>query len=148
MSVTTLSQLQTSLERAKADTTAQVAECAQASAGAISELAAEVMQRPVQITIPATATSSTWVLDSGEATDYKWHYDIIVAGVDVTDVAMVTIAKDGHTLARRCGLCPTNETLSGKIRLRAKAVPPASIGAEYRIIPGIAPVVGNGGESS
>ena len=84
--------------------------------------------------IPADA--SLWVLDSNEESDYKWHYDVTVTDVSVADVAIVTISRSGMESARRCGLCPQNETLAGKIRLRAISVPPSSIEAEYYVCPG------------
>lgn len=84
--------------------------------------------------IPADA--SLWVLDSNEESDYKWHYDVTVTDVSVVDVAIVTISRSGMESARRCGLCPQNETLAGKIRLRAISVPPSSIEAEYYVCPG------------
>lgn len=87
-----------------------------------------------QFSIPATASS--WTLDSNEESDYKWHYDITVADVTEADVAIVTISRSGIESARRCGLCPQNETLAGKIRLRAISVPPSSIEAEYYVCPG------------
>ncbi|MBQ8699521.1 MAG: hypothetical protein IJ521_11085 [Schwartzia sp.] len=84
--------------------------------------------------IPANASS--WTLDSEEETDYKWHYDVTAEGVTAADVAIVTISRSGMEAARRCGLCPQNETLAGKIRLRAMSVPPSSIAAEYYVCPG------------
>lgn len=92
--------------------------------------------RATPFAIPATASETAWILDNEETSDYKWHYDIAAADVSTADVAIVTVSRSGAEAARRCGLCPQNETLAGKIRIRAMSVPPQSIAAEYYVCPG------------
>lgn len=79
------------------------------------------------VTIPTTG----WGSDS--TAGYPAYYDITVAGVTVKDRANVTIAVGSLATAEACGMCPTNETLAGKIRIRAVSVPTAAISAEYWI---------------
>ena len=129
MSVNTLSQLQTSLLRARADTLGEIATVAQTAAGAISDIT------PIMgtLVIPATESAEAWIEDSGETTAYKYHIDI-AADVTAQDVAIVSIARAGMAIAIACGMCPQSETLAGKIRLRAKAVPLSQLTAEYVIL--------------
>ena len=108
----------------------------QAMARGFEELEAAINDFPLVTAFSIPATASAWVLDSNEETDYKWHYDVTAEGVTAADVAIVTISRSGMEAARRCGLCPQNETLEGKIRLRAMSVPPSSIAAEYYVCPG------------
>ena len=90
-------------------------------------------------TIPAVAGTTAWGLDNEETSDYKWHFDITDESVTPYDVAIVNVSRVGLNAAKRCGLCKQNETLTGKIRLRAVAVPPESIAAEYYVCPGKEP---------
>lgn len=81
----------------------------------------------VAVTLPV----SGWGSDS--TADYPRYYDITVSGVTARDRANVDIAPAALGTAAACGLCPTCETLAGKIRLRARTVPAAAIAAEYWI---------------
>ena len=90
--------------------------------------------KATSFSIPAEA--SAWTKDDEEQSVYKYRYDVTAEGVTAADVAIVTISRSGFSSARLCGLCPQNETLSGKIRLRAKSVPTSSIAAEYYVCPG------------
>jgi len=56
-----------------------------------------------------------------------------VNGVTAHDRATITIAPASIGTAASCKLCPTNETLAGKIRVRSVSVPAKSIAAEYWI---------------
>lgn len=78
------------------------------------------------------------ILTSGWGTDnniagYSKYYDIAVTGVTEKDRAEITIAPSSLDTAKACGLCPTNQTLAGKIRVRAASIPIAAIAAEYWI---------------
>ena len=113
-----------------------VVQLSQAVQQGFEELEAAINDFPLVTAFSIPATASAWVLDSGEESDYKWHYDVTAEGLTAADVAIVTISRSGMEAARRCGLCPQNETLEGKIRLRAMSVPPSSIAAEYYVCPG------------
>ena len=60
----------------------------------------------------------------------------MATGVTARDRAAVAIAPAGIDVAVACGLCPTNETMAGKIRVRAKSVPAAEIAAEFWLMQG------------
>ena len=75
------------------------------------------------ITIP----TSGWSSDS-EAT-YPNYCDIAVSGITADNRAEVTISTGSLGAASACGLCPTNETIAGYIRIRAKTVPTTAITA-------------------
>lgn len=78
------------------------------------------------VTIPATG----WGTDSGVAA-YPRYYDIAVTGVTTKDRAEISIAPGSLEAAKNCGICPTSETLAGKIRVRAAKAPTAAIAVEY-----------------
>lgn len=83
----------------------------------------------VSIVIPA---ATGWGSDA-TVPDYPFYYDIPVNGVTAHDRATITIAPASIGTAASCKLCPTNETLAGKIRVRSVSVPAKSIVAEYWI---------------
>lgn len=132
MKTTTGTQLEAALEKIKAvfakmaqawakDLAALTAE----DVGAASESHTHISATPV--TIPKTG----WGSDS--TATYPKYYDIAVSGVAASDRANVDIAPTALSTAAACGLCPTCETLAGKIRLRAVRVPAASMAATYWI---------------
>ena len=82
----------------------------------------------VSIVIP----TSEWNHDSTVA-KYPFYYDILADSVTEKDRAVVTIAPESMDAAVSCKLCPTNETLAGKIRIRSVSVPAVGIAAEYWI---------------
>lgn len=75
---------------------------------------------------------SGWADDTTVA-DFPKYYDLAVADITATDKADILIAPNSVQTAIDCGVCPTCETLAGKIRIRAKQVPSAAISAEYWI---------------
>ena len=129
--ITSLAHLQACAVAAKGFVSGLVAELAEAMTAAVSELAAAKADKgaTVAVSIPAAG----WQSDSG---DYPYYYDIVAAGVTARDRAAVAIAPAGIDVAVACGLCPTNETMAGKIRVRAKSVPAAEIAAEFWLMQG------------
>ena len=79
------------------------------------------------VTIPATG----WGSDS--TAGYPKYYDLAVSGVTASDRAELTLAPAALSTATACGLCPTCETLAGKVRLRAASVPAVAMAANYWI---------------
>jgi len=77
------------------------------------------------VTIPV----SGWGTDSSIA-DYPKYYDIAFAGVTEKDRAAISIASGSMKAAKECGMCQTNQTLAGKIRVRAAKVPTETITVE------------------
>ena len=99
------------------------------------ELGKENKVSPVSITIPAEGWASEEIDETGEETEasYPFYYDVAAAGVTAKDSADVTISRASLDAAVGCGLCPTNETMEGKIRLRAMKAPTKAMAAEYRL---------------
>lgn len=83
------------------------------------------------VTIPAAG----WASDS--TAGYPQYYDLAVSGVTAKDRAKVDLAPEAQSTAAACGLCPTCETLAGKIRLRAAKVPTTAMAAQYWIEKGV-----------
>lgn len=81
--------------------------------------------------VKATLSVKAWSQD--ETAGYPCYCDLTVEGLTTSDRAVVTIAPTGLKAASLCGLCPTNETLEGKIRLRAAEIPTTDIPVEYWI---------------
>lgn len=116
-------------EAAKKFTNRLVGKLAQTVTKAMEELESVKADKPsvVSFTIPTNG----WSSDSNAS--YPKYYDIAVTGVTAKDRAEITIAPGSLDTAKACGLCPTNETLTNKIRVRSASVPTATIAAEYWI---------------
>lgn len=109
------------------------------AAGAVAQAAAEAIEEVLDVvkadkaeatalTIPATGWS-----EEADNESYPYYCDIVVEGITANDRAEITIAPGSLDKAKACGLCPTNETLAGKIRVRSINIPEAAIAAEYWI---------------
>lgn len=123
MPITTLGQMEMMAKR----NIRAAGEVAQAAAEAIEEIDTLKANKgeTVSITIPITG----WSSDSSSS--YPQYYDIAVSEVTANDRAEITIAPGSIDIAQACGLCPTNETLAGKIRVRSTKIPTEAISAEY-----------------
>ena len=131
--MTRIEHLKACAEAAKRFTNGLVAELAQTVTDAMQEMenVKADKQASVSITIPTTG----WGID--EASDsYPNYCDIPVAGVTAKDRVDIAIAPGSMDTAIDCGLCPTNETQAGKIRVWARIVPAGAISAEYRLSQG------------
>lgn len=127
--ITVFEHLKACAEEARDYAGGLVAKLAKTATEAIKELeqAKADKAQSVAITIPATG----WASDSGG--DYPHYYDIAAEGVTANDRAAITIAPGSLGTAKTCGLCATNETMAGKIRVRAIQVPAEAISAEFWI---------------
>lgn len=127
--ITVFEHLKACAEEARDYAGGLVAKLAKTATEAIEELeqAKADKAQSVAITIPATG----WASDSGR--DYPHYYDIAAEGVTANDRAAITIAPGSLGTAKTCGLCATNETMAGKIRVRAIQVPAEAISAEFWI---------------
>ena len=90
------------------------------------------------VTIPVEGWKRSEKAVDGEALEtgssaYPFYIDLPVDGVTAADHATVTIAPESYRTAVDCGLCPSNETIQGAIRLRAANEPKAALSAEYWI---------------
>lgn len=131
--MTRIEHLKACAEAAKRFTNGLVSELAQTVTDAMQEMenVKADKQASVSITIPTTG----WGID--EASDsYPNYCDIPVAGVTAKDRVDIAIAPGSMDTAIDCGLCPTNETQAGKIRVWARTVPAGAISAEYRLSQG------------
>lgn len=127
--ITVFEHLKACAEEARDYAGGLVAKLAKTATEAIEDLeqAKADKAQSVAITIPATG----WASDSGG--DYPHYYDIAAEGVTANDRAAITIAPGSLGTAKTCGLCATNETMAGKIRVRAIQVPAEAISAEFWI---------------
>ena len=127
--ITVFEHLKACAEEARDYAGGLVAKLAKTATEAIEELeqAKADKAQSVAITIPATG----WASDSGG--DYPHYYDIAAEGETANDRAAITIAPGSLGTAKTCGLCATNETMAGKIRVRAIQVPAEAISAEFWI---------------
>lgn len=82
----------------------------------------------VSSTIPTTG----WVSDSTYS-DYSFRYDFSAAEVTANDLVVMTISPASLKTALSCGLCPTNQSEEGTIKVWAKSVPTSTIAIEYKI---------------
>lgn len=122
---TTIDQLRQSAEKS-ADRIAQVAE---AAAGALDEM--DKSKADKKIYASATIPTAGWVASG--LTQYPFRYDLTARSVLAEDRVAVYIAPESMDTAIGCGLCPTNESLSRKIRFYSVKVPEKAINIEYAI---------------
>lgn len=125
----TLAQLGTALDKMLA----LIAEFTTATNKAVQTLDSEKPDKAAAVSV--TIPTDGWTEDETFA-DYPLYYDIAAEGVTAADYATVTISPASMTAAASCGLCRTNETKAGAIRLWAQSAPTEAISAEYRIEPG------------
>ncbi len=85
--------------------------------------------------VPFSIPRLGWVSDisSDLSDEYPYYCDVSVSRVTANDRASITISPSSQQTAIACGICPTNETLAGKIRIRSRQRPTANIAAEYWI---------------
>ncbi|MDE7245530.1 MAG: hypothetical protein K2O18_16375 [Oscillospiraceae bacterium] len=81
--------------------------------------------------VSAVISAGKW--QSDETAVYPYYCDLAVEGVTAKDRAEVNFYPDGLETASACGFCQTNETLAGKIRIRAAGMPEKDIRAELWI---------------
>jgi len=82
--------------------------------------------------VAASIPVSGWKSDASVAA-YPKYYDLTATGVTDKDRVAVYIAPASVQMAISCGVCPTCETLAGKIRIRAAQVPTSAIKVQYWI---------------
>lgn len=124
-------QLKSLAQAAKNFSNNIVGELANATAEAIEEIN-DLKSDKIKV-VSASIPTTNWNTDSGS---YSKYYDIAVTGVSANDIAEVTVVSDSMDIAVSCGLCNINETLAGKIRIRAKSVPTKAINIQYIIMKG------------
>lgn len=128
--LTYINHLKACAEAARNFTNGLVANLAQTVTEAMQEMEAAKAdkQASVSLTIPKTGWS-----DDAASTSYPKYLDITASSITAKDSVNIAISPSSMAVAIACGMCPTSETLSGKIRIRAKSAPSANIQAEYRL---------------
>jgi hypothetical protein len=119
-----LSHLKSLALRAKSE----IAEVATAVADAVEEIEAQKPDKSQEVS--ATIPANGWSADTNA---YPKYYDLTAAGVTALDEVRVNLVPASVGSAVACGLCPTCETLAGKIRFRSLQVPASAISVKYRI---------------
>lgn len=128
--LTLTEHLKACAEAAKNFTNGLVAELAQTVTEAMQEM--ETVKADKQSSVSITVPTTGWGIDEASES-YPNYYDIAAAGVTAKDRADIAIAPNSMDVAVACGMCPTSETLEGKIRVWARNVPTDAIVAEYRL---------------
>lgn len=82
--------------------------------------------------VPFTIPADAWSTDGAE-NEYPVFYELAVSGITANDRASIAIAPASVAAAVACGICPTCETVAGKIKIRSTVMPTAAISAEYWI---------------
>ena len=106
------------------------------SAGLISELA-QIVREIEQVksdkpqAVAASIPTDGWKQDNTQA--YPYYFDLPVQDITENDRAEITISIPSIAIAANCNLCPTNETLEGKIRIRSQNIPTSALDVEYWI---------------
>ena len=122
--LTTLGHLQAAAGKAMGF----ASEVAAAASAAIREVHKLKADKPLGVVFSLPA--SGWEEDAA-AEAYPMYYDFAITGVTAKDRASVVLAPASQATAIACGLCPTNETIAGKIRFRADTAPAEAISAVY-----------------
>lgn len=126
--ITLTEHLKACAEAAKNFTNGLIGQLAQTVADALEEVETVKADKPksIVITIPVAG----WKEDEGiEA--YPVYYDLSDQDATENDRATVVIAPGSMSTAIACRMCPTCETLTGIIRIRAGSAPMEAISAEY-----------------
>jgi len=87
--------------------------------------------------VSSTIPTTDWISDSTYS-DYPYRYDLKITGVTANDFVIIVVSPTSFNIARACGLCPTNESAAGVVKLWAKTAPTSAISIEYRIEEGAA----------
>ena len=94
---------------------------------AASDVGAAQVPTAVSLTVPTTG----WTGDSD--INYPKYCDISISGLTAKHRVIVALSLASMSCARDCGLCPVCESMSGKLRIRAKTVPTQALSGEYYI---------------
>ena len=75
-----------------------------------------------------------WIYDDENETGYPYYYDLPVAGVTENNMAVASVPFASQNTAQACGLCPSNNTLTGYVRFYTVAVPSTEIAINLWIL--------------
>lgn len=83
-----------------------------------------------------TLAVSAWMENSSETSEFVYYADIEVSGLTANDYAEVNFTRTSQSVIANADLCPSGDTMSGKIRIYAKNVPATSVSGEYVVTKG------------
>lgn len=83
-----------------------------------------------------TLATSAWVKNSSETSEFIYYADITVSGLTANDYAEVNFTRTSQSVIANADLCPSGDTMSGRIRIYAKNVPATSVSGEYVVTKG------------
>ena len=100
---------------------------------AFAELVTEELRgkRDNALCVSCVLPVAGWVRDGPSG--YPYRLDVLAEGITGRDRAEVVLEPSSQDTARKCALCPSCETLDGRIRFWATSIPAADIAAEYWI---------------
>lgn len=101
----------------------------------LQEIEAALNDFPSAANIVISTTG--WVEDQNATHSYKYYYDIDATGTTSDDLAIVAVSPNSLATAATCGLCSTNQTLSGKVRLYSLSVPSSNLDVTLMVLPGL-----------
>lgn len=126
---TTFEQFRQLAERSNRFTNKLNGELAQAVTEAVMEI--ENLKADKAESVSVTIPTSGW--NSDNTAVYPYFYDLKSEGITVNDIAEIVILPESMSTAVECGICPTNQTFTNKIRIRSAKIPGQQIKAEYNI---------------
>lgn len=131
-----------------------IKQTAEAAANGVLQLSDALNQSITEIEavlneLPPSAASITilptdWTQDTTIESEYQYYYDVINAEVKATDLPIVSVAPRSLDVTADCELCPTCESLTGKIRIYSKSLPSDNIVINCWVIEGMEEQEGSG----
>lgn len=109
--------------------------------GAMTQLAvSNALNSKVPCPTPTafTIAANAWQENSSETSEFVYYADITVSGLTVNDYAEVNFNRTSQNIIATANICPSGDTMSGKIRIYAKNIPTDSISGQYIITKGMA----------
>ena len=96
---------------------------------AFAELVTEELRgkRDNALCVSCVLPVAGWVRDGPSG--YPYRLDVLAEGITGRDRAEVVLEPSSQDTARKCALCPSCETLDGRIRFWATSIPAADIAA-------------------
>lgn len=87
----------------------------------------EAVLNDILSTASITILPTDWTQNTTIASAYQYYYDIINAEVTAADLPIVSVAPNSLETTAACELCPTCESMAGKVRLYSKSRPENNI---------------------
>lgn len=98
---------------------------------------------PRAVSTPFTIAKSAWTKSNSETSEFVYYADIAVSGLTVYDYAEVNFTRASQSVISEANICPSGDTMAGKIRLFAEEIPTEAISGEYLVTKGAVPEGGD-----